>query len=210
MKKILIVFPDPILPFSPSTLNLYDSLSNIYDVTILTFEPNLSYSSQKITDKKIIYLKQLANPLLAKIFMRGLREITKKLKLKNYNLLLLFAGRAFPLIREIKKFDGEIIAVDFFALWCVMMAKKKAHLLSLEIIDDDLYRNSCPINSIKSVIIQSEERYNYLFGNQKIKTFFVQNAPRYIDEKIDLRKRKKNELIFCGNWDAGIRDISLP
>ncbi len=123
--------------------------------------------------------------------------------MKNYNLLLLFAGKVFPLIREIKKFDGEIIAVDFFALWCVMMAKKKAHLLSLEIIDDDLYRNSCPINSIKSVIIQSEERYNYLFGNQKIKTFFVQNAPRYIDENIDLRKRKKNELIFCGSAMPG-------
>jgi glycosyltransferase involved in cell wall biosynthesis len=203
MKKILIVFPDPTLPFSPSTLNLYDSLSNIYDVTILTFEPNLSYSPQKIIDKKIIYLKQFSNPVLYKIFMRGLREMTKRLKLKKFNFLLLLAGRALPLIREIKKFDGEIIAVDFFALWCVMMAKKKAHLLSLEIIDNDLYRNSCPINIIKSVIIQSEERYSYLFGNQKIKTFFVQNAPNHIDEKIDLRKREKNELIFCGSAMPG-------
>jgi len=203
MKKILIVFPDPILPFSPSTLNLYDSLSNIYDVTILTSEPNLSYSPQKITDKKIIYLKQFSNPLLTKIFMRGLREINQKLKIKNLNFLLLLAGISLPLIREIKKFDGEIIAVDFFALWCVMMAKKKAHLLSLEIINNDLYRNSCPINIIKSVIIQSEVRYRYLFGNQKIKTFFVQNAPNYIDEKIEIKKRKKNELIFCGSAMPG-------
>ena len=83
------------------------------------------------------------------------------------------------------------------------MAKKKAHLLSLEIIDNDLYRNSCPINSIKSVIIQSEERYRYLFGNQKLTTFFVQNAPNYIDEKINLSTRKKNELIFCGSAMPG-------
>ena len=203
MKKILIVFPDPTLSFSPFTLNLYDSLSSVYDVTIITFEPISSYSSQKIIDKKIIYLKRLLNPVFSTIFLKRLSEINNRLNLKNLNFLLLLAGRALPLIREIKKFDGEIIAVDFFALWCVMMAKKKAHLLSLEINDDDLYRNACSINSIKSVIIQSEERYRYLFGNQKITTFLVQNAPIYIDEKIDIRRRERKELIFCGSAMPG-------
>lgn len=203
MKKILIVFPDPTLSFSPFTLNLYDSLSSIYDVTILTFEPISSYSSQKIIDKKVIYLKRSMNPVFSNLFMKGLKDLNKRLKLKNLNFLLLLAGRALPLIHEIKKFDGEIIAVDFLALWCVVMAKKKAHLLSLEIIDNDLYRNSCPINSIKSVIIQSEERYRYLFGNQKLTTFFVQNAPNYIHEKINLSARKRNELIFCGSAMPG-------
>jgi glycosyltransferase involved in cell wall biosynthesis len=203
MKKILIVFPDPTLSFSPFTLNLYDSLSIIYDVTILTFEPISSYSSQKIIDKKVIYLKRFLNPVFLHLIMRGLRALDKRLKLKNYNFLLLLAGRALPLIREIKKFDGEIIAVDFFALWCVGMAKKKAHLLSLEIYDNDLYKKSCPTNVIKSVIIQSEERYKYLFGNQKLTTFLVQNAPNYIDEKINLSARKENELIFCGSAMPG-------
>jgi hypothetical protein len=197
MKKILIVFPSAILSFSPSTLNLFDSLSKFFDVTILTLEPDSNFSSQKILNNKIIYLT-LPRLSALTIFRAGLRRVYKEFGLKNNNFLL-STRTAIAIINKIKKFDGEIIAIDFFALWCAKMANKKAHLLSLELFESDVYKDSCSINDIKSVIIQSEERYEFLFGNQEIKTFFVQNSPNYIDEQINFSERKKTELIFCGS-----------
>ena len=52
-KKILIVFPDTHLSYSPSTLNLYDSLSETFEVTIITFIPDSSYSTHKILNRNI-------------------------------------------------------------------------------------------------------------------------------------------------------------
>jgi glycosyltransferase involved in cell wall biosynthesis len=201
MKKILIVFPYHNLSFSPSTLNLYDSLSNLFDVTILSGEPDSNYSSQKISNKKIIYIHQPGESYFS-LFRQGLKKVHIEFGLKIHNYLL-STRITNAVIHEIKKFDGEIIAVDFFALWCVKMANKKAHLLSLEVYENDLYKNSCSVNDIKSVIIQSDERYKFLFGDQKIKTFFVQNSPNYVDEQINFSKRNKTDLIFCGSAVPG-------
>lgn len=201
MKKILVVYPDPYLSYSPSTLNLYDALSVEFDVSILTFEPDANFSSQKITDKKVIYLK--AAPADDGSFKK---KILKKLASvfafnKQKNNLLTYKAKA--LIKVIKQFEGAIIAVDFFALWCVQKTGRQAHLLSLEIHEKDRYREACSI-SVQSVIIQTAERYNFLFPGKLINTFYVQNAPVFIEEKnIDITKRRSNDLIFCGSAIPG-------
>jgi glycosyltransferase involved in cell wall biosynthesis len=201
MKKILIVFPDFFLPYSPTTLNIYEALRPYFDVTIMTFEPDARFSTQRITDKKVVYLKR--NKLrFGKLLIQKIIQTIKvsfRLSKKDVTPIPLNAG---TLAHEIKKFDGEIIAVDFFALWCVQQAGKKAHLVSLEIYDNDFYRDKCKMETIRSVIIQSEARYKRIFGETKLLTFYVQNSPIYID--MDLNPgRQKNELLFCGSAMPG-------
>jgi hypothetical protein len=201
VRKLLIVFPDFFLPYSPTTLNLYDALSPFFDITILTFEPDARFSVQKITDKNIIYLKRnklrIGKLLFKKIFQTFL--VSFRLTKKNITPIPLNAS---TLVKEIKKFDGEIIAVDFFALWCCQVAGKKAHLVSLEIYDNDSYRERCKLERVLSVIIQTPERYKYIFGDSKIQTFYVQNSPVYIDCEINTN-RGKRDLLFCGSAMPG-------
>lgn len=199
MKKILIIYPDPFLSYSPTTLNLHDSLAAGAGVSILTFEPDPKYSSHRITDRNVNYIPV---PPAAGLIKRLARKVAVKTGIKD-STDLLRTPKAEVLIKSIKQFDGEIIAVDFFALWCAQKAGKKAHFLSLEIYQQDKYKDACDPNAIKSVIIQSDERYNYLFGHRQLKKFLVPNAPAYIDEPVQMARREKKNLIFCGSAIPG-------
>lgn len=198
--RVLIVYPDPYLAYSPSTLNLYETLASRFEVRVLTFEPDSRFSKQRIAEKNITYLPKPQGGIrfyVAEAFSR-IRQLASGTK-----PALLYTPKARALVREIRKFDGQIIAVDFFALWCAQHAGKKAHLLSLEIYEADNYRNNCNFSDIKSVIIQSEERYRFLFGERRIRTFFIQNAPRYLPIKIFPEKRESSKLLFCGSAMPG-------
>ena len=199
LKDILIIFTDFNLPYSPTTLNLYDTLSSKFNVSILTFEPYVKSSSVKIFDRNVNYIKipnkKNGKPLYKRLF----NEIKKSLKTNLHSSEKLITPSARALINTIKDFEGEIIAVDYFALWCVQFLKKTAHFLSLEIHKTDPYREACNTSSIKSVLIQSKERFEFLFTDQKIPVFFVQNAPIFNEIKIHPEQRKCNDLIFCGS-----------
>ena len=198
LQKLYIIFPDTHLSYSPTTLHLYDSLSNNFDISIITFTPNVLYSSHTIKNRNIAYLPVTDNkgtPLLKRIATEVKRTIFPKSLEFNH----LYNASAKVLINKISTIDGIIIAVDFFALWCVQIANKDAHFISLEIIESDPYKAVCKIEKIKSVIIQSQDRYDYLFGTQKIKTFLIQNAPAYNNFSINITSRKPTDLIFCGS-----------
>jgi hypothetical protein len=199
MKKVLIVFTDNHFAYSPSTLNLYDSLSNDFDVTILTFEPDENYSLHRIVNRKVKYIAK-PKEYSQNLFKRIIAEIKKSVqyRLKRFSKLFL-SNLENALVHEITQFEGEMIAVDFFALWSIQTAGKSAHLLSLELIDEDPYRPRCDISKIKSVIIQSKPRYQYLFKEKDLKCFIVQNAPRYIDKNINIELRNPFHLVFCGS-----------
>lgn len=198
LNTILIIFTDPQLSYSPSTLNLYDALSQNFKVEIVSFEPDQSFSAHKITDRQVRYLnipKQNPGvPLVKRIHI----ELNKTF-FKNKVQSDLLNQKAVALIEVIENFNGEIIAIDFFALWCVQKAGKKAHLFSLELLDYDPYRNECNKEAIESVIIQTKDRYQFLFGDRKLKTFLVQNAPYYKKLDYEIGDRKKTNLVFCGS-----------
>jgi hypothetical protein len=201
MKKVLIVFPDGHLAYSPSTLNLYDSLANDFDVTILSFEPDSSYSPHRINNRKVKYIiwhDAIRQPQSLFKRIKGEIKITIDHRLKRLNSPVL-SENAHALIAEIKQFNGEMIAVDFFALWCIQQAGKSAHLLSLEIHEQDVYRPKCDLSNIKSIIIQSKVRYEYLFKGKDLNYFLVQNSPKYIDTKINIEMRNPFKLVFCGS-----------
>lgn len=201
MEKVLIVFTDVHLAYSPSTLNLYDALGKAFDTEILAFEPDADYSSQRIEDKKIQYLVRPAenSSIGTPLVKRLVNEIKKSISPVTQGQSTLLTHKARILIEKIKEFDGQIIAVDFFALWCVQHSGKKAHLFSLEIIENDLYRNDCDLSSIQSVIIQTPERYNYLFPKGNHKVFYIQNAPNYLETSLNIEARNPRSLVFCGS-----------
>lgn len=207
MKSVLIVFTDPHLPYSPTIINLFNELKKHVKVTIITPEPEKLFSLQKIDDPDILYLeddksvmnqqsfvKRLINRVSKKIFPPDPTQVTKRY-LQN--------AKTLAIVKKVNHFEGEIIAVDFLALWCVEQAGKSAHLVSLEIHTNDIYRDNCSFNKIKSVLIQSEERYRYLFNDLKLERFLVQNAPSYLKFEPDLLSRRKSDLIYCGSAVPG-------
>ena len=204
MKEVIIIFPQTNLLWSPSTLNLYDSLDQYFNVTILTFSPDKAISLGKLLNKKIDYLsfEESSSRKGIPLITRLTDEVKITFLGPGKGLDPLLTANAKLLIEKIKSVEGYIIAVDFFALWCVQKAGKPAHLFSLEILDNDPYRNQCNFGNILSVLIQTCDRYEYIFGKRQIRTFFIQNAPQYIEQTINYKKRKNTNLIYCGTAKA--------
>jgi hypothetical protein len=203
MKEVLIIFPDPQLPYSPTTLNLFYELKKHFKVTLLSAEPAAFYSLQKVDDPEIIYFSYHEDqPIYPGLIKRVVNKVKNKYNPPTSEALQiksLTTARAKKIIEFVKDFDGEIIAVDFFALWCVQQAGKKAHLISLEILENDIYKKTCNFSFIKSIIIQSSDRYDYLFGEGNYRHFFIQNSPPYIPLAPDYSLRSKYNLIYCGS-----------
>jgi len=71
------------------------------------------------------------------------------------------------------------------------------HFLSLEIENrPNKFYQKFDINKIKSVFIQSKERYEYLFGDAKLQTFIVQNAPVFSESYI--KHYPRDRFIYGG------------
>lgn len=184
-KRVAIVFPYPNIAYSPSVVNLYDALCDDFEVHILTFTPS-DFSSQRLEGRQVRYV---GIPLWMRRIVGKIGEIL------NFNLyhrlllcLLARAGRG-------QSFD-EAIGVDFSGLWVAARLSRNIHLLSLELLDRDPFRNATPLRRIHSVIIQSEERYRYLFPKTDLKRFLIQNAPVY--RPLPPQVPRRNSLVFCG------------
>lgn len=209
-KKILIVFTDSHLPYSPTVLNIFNGLRNKgHSVKLITLNPPAYYAKDKIEDRGIIYIKEKSS-LLGRVWKKISVKLSKKLSASRIRKELL-TSKAAVFIKEIKKYKVDnIIAIDFFSLWCVQQAQMRSFLVSLEIYEDDLYYQNCDLTQIDTVIIQSKERYDYLFPDKlKIPFFIYPNSPVYIPVDTDKIIRDENHLIFCGSAvpDFGIISI---
>lgn len=201
-KGFLIIFLNEHLAYSPSTLNIFYALKKDSNVQLICPYQPKHFSENEIKDPDIKYLnfeikRNIFNSVttlfrkIKDLFIRPSESTLIKRHLFNY--------KTRYLINYIKKTDKEIIAVDTVALWCAQQAGKKAHLLSLEIADNDEYLKHIELSAIKSVIIQSPERLNYLFPTEKPRHFIVQNAPKYLPFEPDYTYRKKTDLVYCGS-----------
>jgi hypothetical protein len=210
-KEFLIIFADPYLAYSPSTLNLFSKLKENHNVELISGKQRDIYISNRISDTNIKYIDfstemnvlNVAKTAFSKLLNKLLNKSKKAKDIGNpYN------PQTRALISFIKKTEKEIIAVDFKVLWCVQQAGKQAHLLSLEVNTDDLYFKLTQVNTVKSLIIQSEERLDYLFPGEKPPYFFVQNSPDVIDFVPDFAARKKTDLLYCGSSIVGFGIIT--
>jgi len=201
MKKILIVFSGAHLPYSTTILNLFYSLKKLgYKVSILADEPVQKFSLEKVNDPDVHYInikvstksifKRLSSLIINRIGNKRAREHNSLQNAKAFNYISAIAG-----------YDADIIiAVDFFCLWCVQQLQRPAHLLSLEILENDRYFDACDFTKIVSVIIQSKERYNYLFKSNITPPFTIlPNSPFYDNFIPPYESRIKNNLIYCGS-----------
>ncbi|MFM7852969.1 MAG: hypothetical protein ACKO96_13905 [Flammeovirgaceae bacterium] len=199
MKKILIIFPGFYLAYSPTTLNVFYELSKYFQVDLIAPEPVETYSLLKVKDTRISYLKFYRR---ISIYQRICNYISKKAGIifRKFEKVNLINTETSFIINRISNFSGEIIAIDFKILWCAQQAGKSAHFISLEIPpQDDVFREHCKDSMIKSVLIQDQRRYDYLFKQKSIPVFFVQNSPPDSNLSVNISKRDKHKLIFCGS-----------
>lgn len=201
MIKILIVFTNNYLAYSPTTLNLFYSLKKTGNqVKLIAEEPAQQFSKQLIDDPDISYINTRAREKSLSSRLKGV--VVRKYggdKARNRHSLL--TPKAVNYIKEIREQKANlVIAVDFFALWCVQQLQMSAHLLSLEILENDKYYQASDVYKIDSVLIQSVERYNYLFdGLVKPRFTILPNSPVYDDFTPDYGARDRVNLIYCGS-----------
>lgn len=195
IKKILIVFPNEYLAYSPTTLNLMNELKKHFDVKIITFDETSFF--HKLEDDSIIYLKDfnIILKLIFKIISLFLKSLYGDVY-SNISKKILVASHLF-----MNKYD-KIIAVDLISLWYIKgIVKNNVDSLSLEI---DNYSNNLlfSIKNIKvdNLIIQDENRLKLYKHNNFKKVFFVQNSPPfYIDiEKQTWKKEFNQEFVYAG------------
>ncbi|WP_444994553.1 hypothetical protein [Aliikangiella sp. IMCC44359] len=164
MKKILIIFPDEWIAYSPSILNLstYLTTKKKVEVNIICFDNGRYPIDTQSIDASVHIIKnsRLKNALLSVV------------KLHQWYKKKLIKKKASQI-----KFD-VIIGVDLLGVKTALETHSSAHLFSLEIKKSDFLLNTSN-SQIKSIAIQTQERYNYLFENQNRNTYYIQNAPDY-------------------------------
>lgn len=166
-EKILILFHGEHIAYSPTVIQLYDMLSGKYDVTI-TAEHPITFNNQKPGNRKVLYhrhyhvkgrLIYLFLFYLALPFSKEARYFKRnKINYKEYFFRFLFIKRLLK-----KNKYKRIISVDTMnGLFCSIL-KVPTDFLSLELCVDEQYFPLIDPAYINCVIIQSKERYEYLF-----------------------------------------------
>ncbi|MEO8405245.1 MAG: hypothetical protein ABI480_11640 [Chitinophagaceae bacterium] len=205
-KKVLIVTLNDYVIYQPTILSLYDFLSPDFDVTIISFQPKFA-TKQKDTTRNIVYLKTGLRGLFFQRFDFLFSYFAKFRKLfsKDYVYYHQYYHHYLPSVLkgELKRQKGKndiIIAVDFPALYEAQKIFGAVHFLSLEIDNNtSRYYKLVDPAKVKSVAVQSKERYNYLFPGQQLKTFIIPNSPIYIP--VDRTKNERKDFIWAGAID---------
>ena len=202
-KKVTILFNGAHLAYSPTVIGLYDLLSENFDVGIIAENPK-AFGYERITDRRVIYRKRLKRKNCLRIYRRlyELRAFFDKeiaaLKKMRFNTDVIYD---FTSVRKILAAESPdfIIAVDFPNLLYTQILRKNVEFLSLEIVPNDDFYDQCDFENINSVIIQTKERYEYLFRDRQYKTFLIQNAPVYVRSDNEENRRG---LVYCGTaWN---------
>lgn len=202
-KKIIILFPLEHIAFSPTTLGIYDALSSYFDVTIYCPVPK-KIRSENLGKRDVQYFildtsklrKIKALPLF---FLNKIKAIFNSAAVLG-NLPLYDFVRFLEYRKALKQHRDvydEVIAVDMTFLYLAQSFYKNASFVSLELTSAELpLLKAVDKNFIKSVVVQTKERYAFLFGEEKHTTFFVQNAPVFTS--IPDVPKKNNTLLFNG------------
>jgi hypothetical protein len=200
-KKILIIFPDTHLAYSPTVIQLYDFLNANNEVTILAPEPT-DFNNRKVSNRHVVYYENKKIHGFVRYFYRIYFEFIlwfkgeKRYKSyfdKNYNFYFFTLNVIRKHLKK-NRYD-RVIAVDLSSLSVCNFLKIKSDFLSLELPKEITVLKNINFDLIENVITQTPERYQYLFGEKKKNVFYVQNSPVFRD--INIPNCRKN-LIYCG------------
>ncbi|MDQ2747665.1 MAG: hypothetical protein M3T96_10440 [Acidobacteriota bacterium] len=203
-KKVTILFSGAHLAYSPTVIGLYDLLAEKFDVGIIAESPE-AHHFERLNDRRVVYRNKLTN----KNRLRLARRIHDWRSIFDSDIAALQRMKFdtdviedFIIVRKLLAAESSdfIVAVDFENLLFAQILKKRVEFLSLEIVPNDKFYNQCDFENVNSVIIQTKERYAHLFGERRFKTFFVQNAPVYVESAAPKERRN---LVYCGTaWAA--------
>lgn len=205
LMKIAIVFYGLHLSYSPTVIGLYDLLSEHFDVTILAKNPT-NFDNQLLPGRKVIYRQELSKNVNAQRLWNKMFQIHCFFD-EQAKLLKKAGGNAedfkefIQIRRQLAKLQPDvIIAADFRNLFFTQILGKRVEFLSLEIRDGGEFYEHCNFENINSVVIQTKERFEYLFKDKNFKKFLVQNAPIYTAPPNDQIERR--DLVYCGTaWN---------
>ncbi len=199
-ESVLIIFDGSHLAYSPTTLQLYEEFSKKYNVSIIAQHPE-GYNGQEAPIENILYhrvYKRKDRYVFLALFqvMLLLSKTARAFKKNKLNYKDYFF-RYFFIKKTIRNNNFKrIICVDNRYLFFCSMLGVKVDFVSLELCSNEHLIPLVNRSVINCVIIQSEERYKYLFGEEKLKLFYIQNAPPY-EERIPKKERKS--LIYAGS-----------
>lgn len=202
-KKLTILFCDAHLSYSPTVLGLYDLLSPHFDVTILAKSPQF-FDDGPLANRNVVYIKQPSGRIGTL-----LKKLTLRLTATHDKVAKLFVRidaphQTFYEFKFAKKLLATenpdiVLAVDFKSLFFAQLLNRKTEFVSLEIKPNDPFYAACDLKNIDSVVIQTKERYEHLFGNRNFKTFYIQNSPVYVPAQTEVAR---NGLVYCGTaWN---------
>lgn len=202
-KKILILFEGQHLAFSPTIKQLYDHLAKENSVTILA-QTSERFIKEKLSGCDVIYYKVIRRKptfiFKTYYFLLALFDAEVSLLRKNGIKFHEYYYR-FRLTKKIIQQGGfdRIIATDLKNLFYCTLFNKTADFISLELGPGENLLQLINTKLINCVIIQSKERLAYLFPQQRLKTFYIQNAPVYKEIRIPPVKKG---LLFGGTaWE---------
>lgn len=199
-ERILILFDGAFLAYSPTTLQLYDELIKNYDVTVIAQHPE-GYNGQAAPIDNVlyhrVYLRKDRYFFWALFQLMLLFSKTARLFKKNKLTYKDYFFRYFFIKRTIRNNNFKrIICVDNRYLFFCSVMGVKVDFMSFELCDNEHLIPLVNRAIINCVIIQSEERYKYLFGEEKLRLFYVQNAPPFTPR---VPKKVRKSLIYGGS-----------
>jgi hypothetical protein len=203
-ERIIILFAGTHLAYSPTILQLYDALSGNNHVTIIA-QMIPSFIDQKPEGVNVIFYEEPVweKPSFLKkveyFFLRRLYRPAKKMEAAGLKLKLDY----YKFIRVKKIIDqgkyDRVIAVDMENLFYCSLMHRHTDFVSLELKIGEEFLPFINKKLIDCVIIQTEERFAYLFRDASLKKFFIQNAPVY---KEIVWPADKQGLLYGGTaWD---------
>ena len=193
-RKVLIVFPDDWLAYSPTVTNLRDHLAQDFEVSIIAFDS--AFCAQKLQRPNVCYIQLPARMLRwLQMLQRWLPRVSGRLHVSAW-------AKAFYFCRRLREFQpDEVIAVDPLAMWCAQKSfrrsKVRLHMVSLELHQRDPFVKLLDASRIDSVLTQTPERYEHLFPRQALRVFYVQNAP-VCPPPSTLPTENRTGLVHCG------------
>lgn len=192
-RSLYIVFPDDWLPFSPTTLNLYDNLSQDWDVTILAF--HAKGDEWPLSYRKVVKIKSLTG---VEKFLKTIDKVVRFFRGRTFHLKRRF--RALQLMFVCRRIKADAwVTVDTHAAWALQRLGRFVHLVSLELYDRDPFVKKLHADQIKSVLIQSKSRLVSLAPHVLDPVFLVQNAPVFPGPQAGNTLNERNGLVMSGS-----------
>lgn len=184
MSRFLIVFPCDTLAYSPTTLNIAEMLADIGDVDMITLWDARNRSAAENLKCRFFYVRI---PSLARRILQRFLRLYGWLKA----LLLLFK------LRQHKGHYDLIFAVDSLGYYVTRrIYSENVVYVSLEIYDDIWLALTKKIG-VKMLLIQSELRKRFLFGNASVPFKILPNSNRQMPPSKP-RAQKGFHLIYMG------------